>query len=116
MFPGASGFELHDHLATNGGDAMIGDIVSVVHDGRMLVGELLVTVEVAYPSVTMLKSFVSVWDSAPAPSDSSHCRTYRVQNRPAMFDTDKIDTVFVGRFSDSKCSCVLLMPYETQSR
>ena len=117
VFPGATtnGFKLHDHLATNGGDAMIGDIVSVVHDGRMLVGELLVTVEVAYPSVTVLKSFVSVWDPAPAPSDSSHCRTYRVQNRPAMFDTDKIDTVFVGRFSDSKCSCVLLMPYELQS-
>jgi len=116
LFPGVAdeAFTLHNHLKCNGGQASAGDVVSCLVEGKIEIGELLMTVGVVEGSVATLWSILSLWK--PRHTDEVAWATYWVDDHVVKVHTKNIDTVCTYRMCDDRQSCAVHLPYELRPR
>lgn len=110
LFPNVpdNGFTLVSHLKCNGGQVSAGDVVSALHDGNMIVGELLLSVGVD----GTLYSFVSTWELVDEDAGWAKCR---VRNDAYVkLQTSSLDTVFTYCKSSDGSVAHLYLPYEVR--
>ena len=103
---------MHPELALNGGFASNNDVVSLVHEGGLWVGELVITVGVNSPSGRELFSVVNLWDEAQTDDPDPAFATFLVKDRPLRVQTCQIDTCLVYHMSAGKKTCVVQIPYD----
>ena len=112
---------LHHEVKCNGGNARAGDVVSVMYEGQMQVGELKVTVGIEHNDRRVLISMVEVWDPLPN-VDTEEADLYFASYKPSKgriikVDTEtSLDTVFAYMMADARSSCVVCLPYELRRR
>ena len=107
------GFTLVSHLKVNGGQASAGDVVSALHDGTMIVGELLLSVGVD----DTLFSFVSTWQLVDEDAPDAGWSKYRVRDDVYVrLPTSSLDTVFTYAKSSDGSIAHLFLPFEVRPR
>lgn len=123
LFKNQTDLTIHNEITINGGGCSPGDCVSFRKDGRIQVGELLLTVGVASRNVAgavgKMYCYISEWDliqtAASRPETDSTIRTYQVQDHTVQIDEGDLLTVFVHSFSADRMSCTVLLPYECRA-
>ena len=122
MFPGVmdNAFTIASDISCNGGRLCQGDVVSCFIDGRIELGELLVTVGISTDTTLTLHSIVALWQPAGAirPTDDVPWVNFIVSDdRVVSVETTKsIDTVFTYRMASNRTSCMVYFPYEVRPK
>jgi hypothetical protein len=107
------GFTLVSHLKVNGGQASSGDVVSALHDGTVIVGELLLSVGVE----GTLYSFVSAWQLVDEGAAVAGWGKYRVRDDAYVrLQTSSLDTVFTYAKSSDGSVAHVYFPIEVRPR
>ena len=113
LFSGCQDFLILNQIDCNGGSFSAGDVVSCVLDGRVQLGELLVTVAVqggpAY-------CFISLWQPDPASIDEDWRNFIVDRENVAQVPLPLVDTVFTHRMSTTRKSCMVFMPFELRPK
>ena len=123
LFPGvpANAFTLHSEVYCNGGTARPDDVVSVMHEGHMKVGQLAQTVGITNGAQRTLVSLVYVWEPMsddPSTDEDLYFANYKPSKRTLIKINaeDSLDTVFIYRMADDRSSCLVCLPYECRRR
>ena len=106
-------------IRCNGGRCSSGDVVSFLFDGRLQLGELLVTVGINTSTCKIVESCIAVWQpiAGSASHDNSWCNyTVSGDNVIKVDTTTSIDTVLTYRMSDDKKKCAVFFPPEIRPR
>lgn len=113
IFSGGQDFLILNQIDCNGGSFSAGDVVSCVLDGRVQLGELLVTVAVqggpAY-------CFISLWQPDPASIDEDWRNFIVDRENVAQVPLSLVDTVFTHRMSTTRKSCMVFLPFELRPK
>ena len=102
---------LHREISLNGGSAVNGDVVSLDFDGKLEVGELVVTVGINRDGEKYLESIVSIWEIQAA-SDDRTSLSVLVRDNPRRVPTATLHSVFTYHKSDDGHQAMLLIPFE----
>ena len=114
IFPTAidGAFTLHNKVKCNGGAFSSGDVVALIINGELEVGELLCTVEVsASDGSSSMYSIISRWSKTGNVSHSWMEVTVSDEHT-SKIDTDCVDTVLTYRMAGDRSSCSVYLPYE----
>ena len=116
-------FTIHNEVKCNGGCAHSGDVVSARHEGRLVLGELLINVGIHLPGdQPIIFAFIAKWAPIVEPLSSLPEDAYFVNYVPSNAAVIKVDvsmdldTVFSYRMADDGNSCMVILPYECRRR
>ena len=116
LFKNEGELTVHNEVTINGGGCSPGDCVSFDRDGRVRVGELLLTVGVASRNVAgavgQMYCYVSEWEPIQGAQVDSTIRTFHVQDNTVKIHEKDLDTAFLHTVSSDRKTCTVLLPYE----
>ena len=115
IFPGVDSEDLLvlNNINCNGGSFSAGDVVSCVLDGRVQLGELLVTAAVQHGPAYC---FISLWQPDPAAIDEDWRNFFVSRENVAQVPLSLVDTVFTYRMSSTRKTCMVFLPFEVRSK
>lgn len=98
-------------IACNGGSCSSGDVISFLFEGRIQLGQLLMSVGI----YDKAESFIARWKPAGLLQAMSKWASYTVSGDDVVkVPTACIDTVFIWRLSDDQKSCSVYFPAEVR--
>jgi len=115
MFPGVADnqFKTLSAISCNGGACSPGDIVSFVYQGRLQVGQLLMTVAVD----DQAESLIARWTAVGQLQAKSHWAKFRVAgNDVQKVPSACIDTVFIWKLDTDQNHSLVYLPAEVRPR
>ena len=119
LFPDVhrSNLSILNNILGNGGTISAGDICSCLIDGKVQVGELMVSVGVHLPS-DEYKAYIvmSLWQPEPHCSDEEWRNFIVSRENCVMIPLECLDTVFTYRMSVDRTSCVIFVPFELRRK
>jgi hypothetical protein len=115
IFPGVDSEDLLvlNSINCNGGAFSAGDVVSCVLDGRVQLGELLVTAAVQHGPAYC---FISLWQPDPASTDEDWRNFFVSRENVAQVPLQLVDTVFTYRMSTTRTTCMVFLPFEVRPK
>ena len=119
LFPGVqrNNLSILNKILGNGGTISAGDICSCMINGKVQVGELMVSVGVHLPNDEHKAYIVmSLWQPDPHCSDEEWRRFIVSRENCVMLPLECLDTVFTHRMSVDKTSCTIFVPFELRRK
>jgi len=106
-FPGATSMLASRQLkAASGVIITAGDVVLCRYQGERRVGEVWFFIEVNGPPASQL-ACISVWDPAPATSDTKYCETYMKSDSPRLLPTESLGVPCIHLVKHGKVSVLI---------
>lgn len=112
-----SNLSILNNVLGNGGTISAGDTCSCLIDGKVQVGELMVSVGVHLPN-DEYKAYIvmSLWQPGPHCSDEEWRSFIQSRENCVMIPLECLDTVFTYRMSVDRTSCVIFAPFELRRK
>ena len=118
VYPGEQDIVILNDVRCNAGRCSSGDVVSFLHNGKMELGELLLTVGIQKLAGPIVESFISLWQPKPTESSDKAWYNFNVSgdNVVKVPTRTSIDSVLTYRLSTNKESCAVYLPPEIRPR